>query len=61
MSDNSLPKKPHYRVDEAANYCEVSRQTIYRWVECGLLDAVRIGKKKIKITRESLIKAIKPA
>jgi excisionase family DNA binding protein len=55
-----LPQKNHFRVDEAALYCEVSRQTIYRWVECGLLDAVRIGKKRLKITRKSLLKIIEP-
>lgn len=55
-----LPKKDRFRVDEAALYCEVSRQTIYRWIECGLLDAIKIGKKKLKITRKSLLKVINP-
>ena len=54
------PNKTHFRVDEAALYCDVTKQTIYRWVECGLLEAVRIGKKKLKIPRKSLIKMIKP-
>lgn len=34
--------KNYYRIDEAAAYFDVSRYTIYRFIEAGELPAVRI-------------------
>lgn len=42
------------RVGEAAEVLNVSRWTIYRWVEEGRLEAVRLGKGSLRIFRASL-------
>ena len=58
---STLPKKELFRVSEAASYCEVSDKTIYRWIECGILMAKRIGPKRLRITRESLARVERKA
>ena len=42
------------RVGEAAKVLNVSRWTIYRWVEEGRLKATKIGKGSLRIFRESI-------
>ena len=42
------------RVGEAAQVLNVSRWTIYRWVEEGRLQATKIGKGSLRIFRESV-------
>lgn len=42
------------RVGEAAKVLNVSRWTIYRWVEEGRLESARIGKGSLRIFRASL-------
>jgi excisionase family DNA binding protein len=42
------------RVGEAAQALNVSRWTIYRWVEEGRLESARIGKGSLRIFRASL-------
>ncbi len=42
------------RVGEAAQVLNVSRWTIYRWVEEGRLEATKIGKGSLRIFRESV-------
>ncbi|MEW6543452.1 MAG: helix-turn-helix domain-containing protein [Nitrospirota bacterium] len=46
--------KPLLRVGEAAELLNVSRWTIYRWVEEGRLDATRIGSNSLRVFRESV-------
>lgn len=50
-----LPRKPRFTPQEAAKYLEVSRATIYRWIEVGELDAIRTGKRLIKISRQAIL------
>lgn len=52
MSD--LPNKALLRVDEAATYFDVTRQTIYLWIDHGLLEAEKY-KGIIRIPKESII------
>jgi excisionase family DNA binding protein len=42
------------RVGEAAQVLNVSRWTIYRWVEEGRLEATKIGKGSLRVFRESV-------
>ena len=42
------------RVGEAAQVLNVSRWTIYRWVDEGRLQATKIGKGSLRIFRESV-------
>jgi excisionase family DNA binding protein len=42
------------RVGEAAKALNVSRWTIYRWVDEGRLKATKIGKGSLRIFRESV-------
>ena len=42
------------RVGEAAQALNVSRWTIYRWVEEGRLQATKIGKGSLRIFRDSV-------
>ena len=42
------------RVGEAAQALNVSRWTIYRWVDEGRLQATKIGKGSLRIFRDSV-------
>lgn len=43
------------RVGEAAELLNVSRWTIYRWIEEGRLEATKIGKSSLRIFRRSVM------
>ena len=58
---NTIPDKARFRPDEAAEILEVSRKTIYDWISTGQMEAVRIGKKLLRIPREELVKKQQPA
>ena len=47
-------EKQLLRVGEAAEALNVSRWTIYRWVEEGRLEATKIGKGSLRIFRHSV-------
>ncbi|MBI5411395.1 MAG: helix-turn-helix domain-containing protein [Nitrospirae bacterium] len=42
------------RVGEAAQVLNVSRWTIYRWVEEGRLEATKIGKGSLRVFHDSV-------
>lgn len=46
---------PLIRPSHLARLLDVPRQRIYEYAAMGELDAVRIGKRSIRVTRESLI------
>jgi excisionase family DNA binding protein len=48
-----LPEKPLWRVDEVASHFDVTKQTIYLWIDHGLLEAEKY-KGCIRIPRESI-------
>lgn len=52
---NDLPKKPMLRVDEVANYFDVTERTVRLWIEHGHLEAHKIV-GTIRITRASVQK-----
>lgn len=58
---SELPDKALLRPDEVAEYFSVSTRTVYRWIECGTLGAVKVGGDCIRIPRESVEKSLKPA
>lgn len=46
------------RVNEAAAVLNVSRWTVYRWVEEGKLSATKIGKQSLRVLGNSVDKLI---
>ena len=46
------------RVNEAAVALNVSRWTVYRWVEEGRLSATKIGKQSLRVIRNSVDRLI---
>lgn len=56
----TLIKKDLYRPDEVASYFGVTVKTIYRWIDAGKLEAVKIGGKLVKIPYKSIVKVQKP-
>ena len=46
-------KKDYYRPDEVAIYFSINRRTVYRWIETGKIEAVKVG-KMLRIPREAL-------
>ena len=55
VTNEFLPKKRFYRIDEAANYFDVVEATIRTWISNGKLPAVKNG-GGVKIPRESILK-----
>lgn len=51
----------YYTVAEAARLLNVSRATIWRWIDRHRLPAYRVGARKIRIRREDLETVIRPA
>jgi excisionase family DNA binding protein len=47
-----LPDKKLLRPDEVARFWSVSVKTVYRWIDIGILDAVKKG-GTVRIDRES--------
>lgn len=51
----TLPDKDLFRVDEVAEYLDVTQSTIYRWVQHGHLPAEKYI-RVIRISRKTLLK-----
>lgn len=49
-----LPDKELLRPDEVAEYFSLSVKTIYRWIDEGKLDAIKIGEKTLRIPHEAV-------
>lgn len=45
---------PLLRVHEAARLLKVSKWTVYRWIDEGLLEATKIGRGSLRIFRSSV-------
>lgn len=50
----SLQNKRLLRVDEAARLLNISRWTVYRWVEAGQLGGTRIGAGSLRIFSDTV-------
>lgn len=50
----ALQQKRLLRVDEAARILNVSRWTVYRWVDAGRLGGTRIGAGSLRIFSETV-------
>lgn len=48
----TLPEKSLLRPDEVAAFWSVSVKTIYRWIDLGILDAVKKG-GTVRVPREN--------
>ena len=46
-------KKDYYRPDEVAIYFSINRRTVYRWIETGKIEAVKVC-KMLRVSREAL-------
>jgi len=57
VDDSTLPKKDLFRVDEVAAYFNVSRSTIYLWVDHGILKAEKYNGQNgtIRISRKAIL------
>lgn len=53
--DHGLPKKELFRIDEVANYFNVSERTIRLWIEHGHLACEKIV-GSIRVSRASILK-----
>lgn len=51
---HTLQQKKLLRVDEAAQILNVSRWTVYRWVEAGRLGGTRLGVGSLRIFSETV-------
>jgi excisionase family DNA binding protein len=54
----ALQSKRLLRVDEAAQLLNVSRWTVYRWVEAGHLGGTRIGAGSLRIFSDTVVALI---
>lgn len=50
----NLPDKAYYRPDEIAEYFNVSRRTVYVWIDTGKLQAVKVAGTTVRISREAV-------
>lgn len=57
----TLPQKELLRPDEVAVYLNISRSTVYRWIEEGKLPAKKVGEKLIRIPRKALVNLVRPS
>ena len=51
-------EKALLRVGQAADALNVSRWTMYRWMEEGGLEATKIGKGRLRITQYSVLSLV---
>ena len=56
----TLPQKELFRLDEVARYLDVSRATLYRWIDQGIpgngqLEVIKVG-KGLRIKRATILK-----
>jgi len=56
---SKLPDKELLRPDEVAKYLGVTRQSIYRWIASGKLEAHKVAGRIIRIPRESVEKCLR--
>jgi excisionase family DNA binding protein len=54
----ALQNKRLLRVDEAARLLNISRWTVYRWVEAGQLGGTRIGAGSLRIFSDTVVALI---
>lgn len=50
-----LPNREFLRVEEVADFYDVSRQCVYLWEQHGKINGVRKPGKPLMITRESVL------
>lgn len=50
----TIPNKPLFRVNEVADLLDVSKQTVYLWIDHGLLEVEKYN-RTIRVPRESII------
>jgi len=58
---NTLPDKKYLRPDEVAAFWSVSVKTIYRWVDMGIIDGVKIKGGTLRIPHDCVEHIAKPA
>ena len=50
----NLPHKDIFRPKEVAEYLCLSKRTIYRWIEEGRLEAIKLPGGSIRVAREAI-------
>ena len=51
---NKLPDKELFRPEEVAEYLNVSKRTVYTWLDNGTLTGVKIAGTTVRVDRESI-------
>ena len=56
----TIQEREFYTVSEAARMLDVSRTTIWRWIDEGKLPAYRVGGRTIRIRRQDVDEMLRP-
>ena len=56
----TIQEREFYTVSEAARVLDVSRTTIWRWIDEGKLPAYRVGGRTIRIRRQDVDEMLRP-
>lgn len=59
MPDDEQGRKKMLRVKDVADRCDVSTDTVYRWINAGDLKAIRPSKRTTRIREEDLEEFLK--
>jgi len=54
-----IPEKSLFRVDEAAQICRRTKQTIYNWCRDDRIRYVKVQRRGILIPRDALVEVIR--
>lgn len=54
MNIDEIPRRA-LTVREVAELFQISKQTVYNWCDTGLLESRKIGRKTLRIVRESVV------
>ena len=55
VENENLPSRTLLRPHEVAVYFGVSRKTVYRWCDVGLIDSIKVG-GVVRIYRKSILR-----
>ena len=47
-----------YTVEQVARYLSFHKNTVYRWIEAGKLQVIRVGSGKIRIPHSELLRIV---
>jgi excisionase family DNA binding protein len=57
-TSSDLPRHDLLTPDEVASYLRISRQSVYNWIDCGRLDAVKMPNGGLRIQKQNVIEIL---